>query len=210
MKSGLIHLLPTFHGFAGEDPNKHLKEFHVVCSSMRPTGVTEEQIKLRAFPFSLADSAKEWLYYLPSGTITTWNGMKKAFLERYFPASKAANIRKEICGIRQYNGETLYEYWERFKKLCASCPHHQISEQLLVQYFYEGLLPMERSMIDAASGGALVDKTPEDARLLISNMAVNSQQFSMRHDPPPQPKKVNEVSIASLEQKFDKLTSLVQ
>ena len=32
----------------------------------------------------------------------------------------------------------------------------------------------------------------------------------MRHDPPPQPKKVNEVSIASLEQKFDKLISLVQ
>ena len=67
---------------------------------------------------------------------------------------------------------------------------------------------MERSMIDAASGGALVDKTPEAARPLISNMTANSQQFSMRHDP--QPKKVNEVSIASFEQKFDKLTSLVQ
>ena len=59
LKFGLIHLLITFHGFAGEDPNKHLKEFHVVCSSMRPTGVTEEQIKLKAFPFSLANSAKE-------------------------------------------------------------------------------------------------------------------------------------------------------
>ena len=31
LKSGLIHLLPTFHGFVGEDPNNHLKEFHVVC-----------------------------------------------------------------------------------------------------------------------------------------------------------------------------------
>ena len=93
--------------------------------------------------------------------------MKKAFLKRYFPASKAANIRKEICGIRQYNGETLYEYWKRFKKVCASCSHHHISEQLLIQYFYEGLLPMERSMIDAASGGALVDKTLESVRLLI-------------------------------------------
>ena len=152
-----------------------LRNSIIVCSSMRPTGVTKEQIKLRAFPFSLTDSAKEWLYYLPSGTITTWNGMKKAFLERYFPSSKAANIRKEIYGIRQYNGETLYEYWERFKKLCASCPHHQISEQLLIQYFYEGLLPMERSMIDTASGGAVVDKTPEAIRLLISNMSANSQ-----------------------------------
>ncbi|RDX64372.1 hypothetical protein CR513_57082, partial [Mucuna pruriens] len=30
LKSGLIHLLPKFHGLAGEDPHKHLKEFHVV------------------------------------------------------------------------------------------------------------------------------------------------------------------------------------
>ena len=36
LKSGLIHLLPTFHGLENEDPHKHLKEFHVVCSSMRP------------------------------------------------------------------------------------------------------------------------------------------------------------------------------
>ncbi|RDX66591.1 hypothetical protein CR513_54632, partial [Mucuna pruriens] len=36
LKYGLIHLLPKFHGLAGEDPHKHLKEFHVVCSTMRP------------------------------------------------------------------------------------------------------------------------------------------------------------------------------
>ena len=29
-------------------------------------------------------------------------------------------------------------------------------------------------MIDAASGGALVDKTPQQASVLISNMAANS------------------------------------
>ena len=82
LKSGFIHLLPTFHGLSGEDPNKHLKEFHVVCSSMKPLGISNEQVKLRAFPFSLADNAKEWLYYLPSSTISTWNSMKKAFLEK--------------------------------------------------------------------------------------------------------------------------------
>ncbi|RDX73603.1 hypothetical protein CR513_46766, partial [Mucuna pruriens] len=36
LKFGLIHLLPKFHSLAGEDPHKHLKEFHVVCSTMRP------------------------------------------------------------------------------------------------------------------------------------------------------------------------------
>ncbi|RDX98903.1 hypothetical protein CR513_18118, partial [Mucuna pruriens] len=29
----------------------------------------------------------------------------------------------------QHTGETLHEYWERFNKLCATCPHHQISDQ---------------------------------------------------------------------------------
>ena len=119
---------------------------------MRPQGVTEEQLKLVVFPFSLIDKAKDWLFYLPSGSITTWPNLKRMFLEKIFPASHAATIRKEIYEIRQYNGETLYEYWERFKQLCASCPQHQIPEQLLIQYFYEGLSPMERNMIDAASG----------------------------------------------------------
>ncbi|RDX69382.1 hypothetical protein CR513_51508, partial [Mucuna pruriens] len=32
LKSSLIHLLSKFHGLA----HKHLKEFHVVCSTMRP------------------------------------------------------------------------------------------------------------------------------------------------------------------------------
>ena len=198
LKSGLIHLLPTFHGLVGEDPHKHLKDLHVLCTSMKPTGVIEEQIKLKAFLFSLKDSAKDWLYYLPSESITTWNEMKRLFLEKYFLASRAANIRKKICGVRQHNRESLHEYWERFKKLCACCPHHQISEQLFIQYFYEGLLPTNRSMIDAVSGGALVDKTPKDARNLIANMASNYQQYGIRPDLPS--KHVNEIYIFSLDQ----------
>ena len=46
LRSSLIHLLPTFCGLAGEDPHKHLKEFHVVYSSMKSQGISKEQIKL--------------------------------------------------------------------------------------------------------------------------------------------------------------------
>ena len=63
-------------------------------------------------------------------------------------------------------------------------------------------------MIDVASGGALVDKTPEAARNLIGNMVANSQQFGTRLDPPT--KHVNEVNIFSLEQQIASLTSLVR
>ncbi|RDY13921.1 hypothetical protein CR513_01081, partial [Mucuna pruriens] len=39
---------------------------------------------------------------------------------------------------------------------------------------------MDKSMIDAASGGTLMDKTPAATRHLISNMTSNTQQFGIR------------------------------
>ncbi|RDX84732.1 Retrovirus-related Pol polyprotein from transposon 17.6, partial [Mucuna pruriens] len=59
LKSRLIHLLPKFHGLSGEDPHKHFKEFHVVCSTMRPHGIPKGYIKIKAFPFSLDGAAKD-------------------------------------------------------------------------------------------------------------------------------------------------------
>ena len=67
---------------------------------------------------------------------------------------------------------------------------------------------MDRSMIDAASGGALVEKTPEEARNLISKMAANSQQFGVRVDHTP--RKVNEVMHSNIETQLSELTSLVR
>jgi len=61
----------------------------------------------------------------------------------------------------------------------------------LIQYFYEGLLPIDRNMVDAASGGTLVNKTPAQARKLFNMMVQNTQQFGTRE---PLFRKVNELS----------------
>ena len=66
---------------------------------------------------------------------------------------------------------------------------------------------MERKMINAASGGAIMNKTPSAARDLISIMAANSQQFGFKQDTAL--RKVNEVSISSLKNQISNLTSLV-
>ena len=140
LKPGLIHLLPSFHGLSGEDPIKHLGKFHTVCMSMKPANITEEQIKMRAFGFTLKDSADDWYYHLPSGSIDTWENLHKAFLEKYFPAKKANSLKKAISNIEQEATETLYEYFERFARLRSSCPFHGYSTQDLVLYLYNGLL----------------------------------------------------------------------
>ncbi|XP_020205042.1 uncharacterized protein LOC109790320 [Cajanus cajan] len=179
---------------------------------MKSPDVQEDHIYLKEFPHSLEGVVKDWLYYLAPRSITSWDDLKRMFLEKFFPASRTTTIRKDISGIRQLGGESLYEYWERFKKLCASCPHHQISEQLLLQYFYEGLNNMERSMIDATSGGALGDMTLAEARHLIEKMASNSQQFSTRNDNAIVVRGVHDVATDAdkkLETKLDALVNLV-
>ncbi|XP_050914839.1 uncharacterized protein LOC127129756 [Lathyrus oleraceus] len=71
---------------------------------------------------------------------------------------------------------------------------------------------MDKNILDAASGGALVDKTPAVAKALIENMSLNSQQFTTR-DNSVQSKGVSQIQVSSnkaLETRIDELTALVK
>ncbi|CAL8993223.1 unnamed protein product, partial [Prunus brigantina] len=58
LKSGMIHLLPTYYGNTTEDPYMHIKQFFEICATIKIQGLDDEQIKMRLFPFSLKDKAK--------------------------------------------------------------------------------------------------------------------------------------------------------
>jgi len=135
LKIGIINLLPKFHGLAGKDLCKHLKQFHVVCSTMTLADVQEDHVYLKAFPYSLVGNAKDWMYYFALRSMMSWDDLKRFFLAKFFPASKTTTKRKEIFGIKQQFRESFYGYWKRFKNLCSNClpPHHQISEHMLLQ-----------------------------------------------------------------------------
>ncbi|RDX86105.1 hypothetical protein CR513_32601, partial [Mucuna pruriens] len=65
LKSSLIHLLPKFHGLAGEDPHNHLKEFHVaVGDTGRPYQDESVSIFLGWSCKRLAISVADSLQYL--------------------------------------------------------------------------------------------------------------------------------------------------
>jgi len=55
----LVKRLLKYHGVVGEDPHRHLKEFHVVSSKFKLAEVVEEWVKVRVFPFSLKDATKD-------------------------------------------------------------------------------------------------------------------------------------------------------
>lgn len=63
-------------------------------------------------------------------------------------------------------------------------------------------------MIEAASREALVEKTPTEARELISKIVANSQQFGVSIDHTPN--QVDEIRTPNIEDQLSKLTSLVR
>ncbi|XP_034217638.1 uncharacterized protein LOC117629223 isoform X2 [Prunus dulcis] len=174
LKSDMIHLLPKFFGNHEDDPHMHIKEFFEVCSIMKIGVMNDEEIRMRLFPFSLKDRAKAWFYSLPPNSITTWATLASRFLQKFFPAQRTRKIRKEIVEIQQLDGEPFHEYWERYKKLLNSCPDHNIPEWHLMHTFYEGLLDLDRMIVDATSGGSLMNKTVEQARETFENVSNNS------------------------------------
>ncbi|CAA7037674.1 unnamed protein product [Microthlaspi erraticum] len=96
IKLGMINLVQNkmFHGLPSEDPIDHLDEFDRLCDLTKINGVSEDAIKLRLFPMSLADKAHQWEKSLPHGTITTWDECKKAFLAKFFSTGRTAKLKE--------------------------------------------------------------------------------------------------------------------
>ncbi|KAG8657494.1 hypothetical protein MANES_03G073016v8, partial [Manihot esculenta] len=61
-----------FNGQHIENPYLHLSNVMEISDMVKLNGVSKGAIRLRLFPFSLRDRAREWLNALPPRSITTW------------------------------------------------------------------------------------------------------------------------------------------
>src|SRR6185295_13028168 len=123
-------------GLPNENPHLHLATFTELMDTVKIHEVSQDALFLRAFSFSLRDRAKSWFKSLPQGSITTWDELAKAFLNKYFPPKKTAEMRNQILAFRMRDDESLYEGWERFKELLMLRPHHGQEKWTLLHVFY--------------------------------------------------------------------------
>ncbi|XP_058749720.1 uncharacterized protein LOC131622697 [Vicia villosa] len=181
LKPSLLQLVQQnqFAGLATENPNQHLKVFIQLADTLKANGATPEAIRLRLFPFSLRSKAHDWLDALLANSITTWEDLRRAFLARYFPPSKTVVLRNLITSFTKNQGESLFDAWERYKELLRACPHHVLEQWLIIHTFYIGLHYNTKMSIDAAAGGALMNKPYPDACALIEDMAQNHVQWGI-------------------------------
>ncbi|KAF7802389.1 uncharacterized protein G2W53_041500 [Senna tora] len=85
IKPATIQLLQANGQFGGspiEDPNNHILNILEICDTFKHSGVSDDAIRLRLFPFSLRDKAKVWLQSLPEGSISTWEELAQQFLTK--------------------------------------------------------------------------------------------------------------------------------
>jgi Retrotransposon gag protein len=178
LKPALLNVFSQhmFNGLAHEDPNQHLAMFEEMCNTVKINGVEPETIKLRAFPFSIGDKARNWLRSLDIGTIRTWAQMFDNFLSKYFPPTKTPALRAQIINFRQRGGESLSDTCDRYQELLRLCPHHGLEKWFILQIFYEGLDQSPKLTIDAATRGNLMNMSARDAYKLIDEMALGQQQ----------------------------------
>ena len=111
LKSITLQLLQgiQFQGLTHEDPNAHILNFLEVCDTVKYNGVSNDAIRLRLFPFSLKEKAKNWIILEPPDSITSWDDLSNKVLARFFPPAKAAKFRIDISSFYQYEGESFYE-----------------------------------------------------------------------------------------------------
>nr|GFB71886.1 reverse transcriptase domain-containing protein [Tanacetum cinerariifolium] len=103
----------------------------------------------------------------PPRSITTWDDLVSKFINEFFPPSRTTNLRNEISNFHQKFDESFHEAWERYKDLLRACPHHGFTKLQQLDTFYNALNPADQDSLNAAAGGNLLEKSPQDALTII-------------------------------------------
>ncbi|GKC60453.1 reverse transcriptase domain-containing protein [Tanacetum coccineum] len=126
----LLRQIYQFHGFKEEDANEHLDKYLSITQFIKQNGVSQDIINLNLFRFSLTHEAESWFYTLKTHYIHTWEEMVFKFLSKYYPYSRALQLRKEFFNFQQLPTESVFEAWERFKSYSDESDNYEPSEMI--------------------------------------------------------------------------------
>ncbi|XP_031095068.1 uncharacterized protein LOC115999350 [Ipomoea triloba] len=180
LKSFHMNLLPTFNGLGSEDALGFMRELYSTVQTLPLHNLSEEELRMKCFPYCMRGDDRQWLLNLPEGSLRTWDDVYNAFMFKYYSSQKTMDYRSRICTFTQREGELFHEAWDRFNLLLSQCPHHQFPLLLLTQFFYDGLNPNCQSLVDTAAGGYTGDKNSDELQAIFESLASNSRQKAVR------------------------------
>ena len=180
VKSIHLTMLPQFNGLTAEDALSFIREFYSTVQTFPLQGLSEDELRLRCFPFCMKGEARSWLLTLEENSLDTWEKVYSSFMMKFYSPQRTMDLRGKIANFAQRESESFHEAWERFKLLLNQCPHHQYPLSLLVQFFYDGLTLNGQTLVDTAAGGYYGDKTAEEVKEICEMLSMNSRQKAVR------------------------------
>ena len=166
LKPALITMVQQhqFTGYPSEDPNEHMGRFMRMANTVKLNGVRLEVIGLQLFPLSLRDVAATWFESLPVISVTNWEELVEAYMGRFFSSALISEKIGEIIVFKQGKDESLYNTWERYKRLLKRCPMHGIDLTTHMDIFYHSMNYASKGIIDVACFGAFKRRSAKEAR----------------------------------------------
>ncbi|KAK1401684.1 hypothetical protein POM88_001289 [Heracleum sosnowskyi] len=111
--------MPTIKAYDGTgDPANHVRTF----SNALLLQPTNDAVKCRAFPQTLAGMAQRWYSRLPPNSIGSFKELSKAFINQFVSGRVHEKSSASLMGIRQGENESLREYINRFTKEALKVP----------------------------------------------------------------------------------------
>ena len=89
----------------------------------------------------------------------------------FFPPALTFERRGEIIVFKQGEDESLYNAWERYKRLLKRCLMHGIDLTTRMDIFYHYMNTASKGIIDIAYYGAFKRRRAMEARQLIEDLA---------------------------------------
>ena len=146
-----------------------MDKFLRMANTMKLNRVRPDVIKLQLSPFSLRDIVASWFESLRYGSMNTWDELVEAFMGRFFPLSLTSERRGEIIVFKQGEDESLYNAWERYKKLLKRCLMHGIDQITQMDIFYHAMNYTSKGIINATCCGSFKRKSAKEADWLIED-----------------------------------------
>jgi hypothetical protein len=150
MKNIPLSALPNFHGLSLEDPDEFLFEFDILYRSY--DYVSNAQ-KLKLFPATLKGNALRWFMSLGGHVITTWDQMKKKFLNKYQDYCRTRKKREELFKMMQKEDENLEDFVERLQYKLQRSSHPNVSKDILKTILLKGVRDDSLDMLNMLGKG---------------------------------------------------------
>ncbi|GKB52473.1 reverse transcriptase domain-containing protein, partial [Tanacetum coccineum] len=123
---------------------------------------------------------KTWFNELNEESITSWEQMRKAFINKFFSPSLFNLLLLEIGNFSQLVYESLTEAWLQLKNMPKKCHGHSLTKGAIIQVFYHGLDEPTQGILDITAGGIFLYKSQNQVFQLLEDKVLFELDWSTK------------------------------